>query len=84
MEWYSLTEFSRKVLNDLIAFAGMEKIKEQRKPQPDQRRIKELTSLYKEANSVSQDGTRFESIESMNNIISHYQEVLEKAKTATE
>jgi hypothetical protein len=83
MEWYSLTEFSRKVLNDLIAFAGMEKLKEQRKPQPDLGRIKELTSLYQEAHLVSQDGTKFESIESMHNIISHYQDVLEKVKTTT-
>ena len=80
LEWYRQTESARNVLNAIITTAAKLKLKESRKSSPDQEKLAYLTSLYQEAQTVSHDSERFESIASMERIVLHYGDVLKNIR----
>ncbi len=76
LDWYSLTESAKSIVNGLVALASREHMKEMDKPQPDQNRIKELVALRDEALAINRDPENFMSLPRMEEIIAKYSPIL--------
>ena len=72
LDWYELTETSSYVLNTIIAYASTAQMKEEKKPNPDHKKITYLEMLYEEAYSVNRNTANFQSLEKMQEIIDKY------------
>jgi hypothetical protein len=80
MEWYRLTESSRNILNAVITFAAKEEVKEASKLNPDKQRIDYLKAVYTKAHNDTSKGSNFETLETMRDIVQHYQKILQGLK----
>jgi len=76
LDWYSLTESVKSILNGLVALASREHMKEMKKPEPDQDRIAELVALRDEAHKADRDPQNFKTMERMEELIAKYSPIL--------
>lgn len=76
LDWYSLTESVKSILNGLVALASREHMKELKKPEPDQHRIAELVALRDEAHKVDRDPQSYKTMNRMEELIAKYSPVL--------
>ena len=76
LDWYSLTESVKSILNGLVALASREHMKEMKKPEPDQDRIAELVALRDEAHKADRDPQNFKTMERMEELIAKYSTIL--------
>jgi len=76
LDWYSLTESVKSILNGLVALASREHMKEMKKPEPDQDRIAELVALRDEAHKADRDPQNFKTMERMEELIAKYSPTL--------
>ncbi|MDB5090705.1 MAG: hypothetical protein JWR09_4699 [Mucilaginibacter sp.] len=76
LDWYSLTESAKSIINGLVALASRERRKELNKETPDQERIAELTRIGDEAREISKKSANFQSMERMEEIIAKYSPIL--------
>src|ERR1700749_3890095 len=65
LDWYSLTESAKSIVNGLVALASREHMKEMDKKKPDQDRVKELVALRDEALAINRDPENFMSLPRM-------------------
>jgi hypothetical protein len=76
LDWYSLTESAKSILNGLVALASRERRKELNKENPDQERIAELTRIGDETREINRKSANFKSMERMEEIIAKYSPIL--------
>lgn len=76
LEWYTLTETTNSILNELIAYTGREEFMELEKEFPDETRIDELQELLREIQSINMNPDNFRSARRMEAIIEKYAPVL--------
>jgi hypothetical protein len=76
LDWYSLTESVKSIMNGLVALASRERRKELNKENPDQERITELTRIGDEAREINRKSANFQSMERMEEIIAKYSPIL--------
>ncbi|WET69112.1 hypothetical protein [Sphingobacterium sp.] len=81
LDWYTLTETTNSVLNELIAYTGRERIAELQKETPDQNRIDALWAYFKEINAINRNVENFKDARRMEEIIAKYAPVLKKMYT---
>lgn len=75
---YTLTETTNSILNELIAYAGRERIIELQKSVPDQHRIVALKDLFMEIQAVNRNVENFKDAGRMKEIIETYGPELKK------
>lgn len=78
LDWYTLTETTNAILNELIAYTGREKVAELQKPDPDQQRIEALWSLFREVQAINRNADNFKDAGRMQEIIEAYSPKLKK------
>lgn len=78
LDWYTLTETTNAILNELIAYTGREQIAELQKNEPDHKRIASLWALFEEINAVNRNVDNFKSAGRMQEIIETYGPKLKK------
>lgn len=72
LDWYTLTETTNTILNELLAYAGREEFKETKKEVPDQCRIKQLRAFTREIQVINREPDNFKSAPRMREIIDKY------------
>jgi hypothetical protein len=72
LDWYTLTETSSAILNELIAYTGREEYKEMKNPVPDRKRLSRLQTIFEEINAINREPMNFKSISRMKEIIRTY------------
>jgi hypothetical protein len=76
LDWYSLTESVKSILNGLVTLASREHMKEMKKSEPDQKRISELIALRDEAHKVDRDPESYRTMDRMEELIAKYSPIL--------
>jgi len=82
-DWYTLTETTNSILNELIAYTSREEIKEYKKPIQDSKRLKELDDFFKEIHAINRSTANFKSVDRMEEIISKYGPLLRAVNSIT-
>lgn len=72
LDWYTLTETTNSILNELIAYTGREEFKELGKAVPDNERIKELNRFSEELEAINSEPSNFKNVSRMREIIDKY------------
>lgn len=72
LDWYTLTETTNSILNELIAYTEREEFKELQKAVPDNKRIKELNLLSEELEAINSEPDNFKDLSRMCEIINKY------------
>ncbi|MDQ8015084.1 MAG: hypothetical protein REI96_21745 [Flavobacterium nitrogenifigens] len=78
LDWYTLTETTNSILNELIAYTGRERIAELQKETPDQKRVDSLWELFKEIQGINRSVENFKDAWRMKEIIETYGPKLKK------
>lgn len=78
LEWYTLTETTNAILNELIAYTGRERIAEFQKETPDEKRVDSLWKLFKEIQGINRTVENFKDAGRMKEIIETYGPKLKK------
>ncbi len=82
LDWYTLTETSNSILNELIAYTGREEFLETEKEHPDQLKIEALEKLFEEVNEIIRNTENFKHAGKMQEIIDKYGPLLKKLNKA--
>lgn len=72
LDWYTLTETTNSILNELIAYTGREEYLEMQKEHPDQKRIEALEKLFQEVDEINRNTANFKDALRMQEIIKTY------------
>ncbi len=72
LDWFTLTETTNSVLNELIAYTGREEFKELQKAIPDYERIKELNRFSEELEAINSEPDNFKNASRIREIIDKY------------
>ncbi|SFW27048.1 hypothetical protein SAMN02927921_00875 [Sinomicrobium oceani] len=72
LDWYTLTETTNTILNELLAYAGREEFKELQKSVPNKQRIEDLHIYVNEIQKINREPDNFKSASRMQEIISTY------------
>ena len=75
-DWYTLTETTNAILNELIAYTGREEIKVLQKECPDETRIAQLQDFFREIHEINSNPDNFKSAPRMEAIIEQYTPML--------
>ena len=78
LDWYTLTETSNSILNELVAYTGREEYLETEKEHPDQSKIEALEKLFEEVNEILRNTDNFKHAGKMEEIIRKYGPLLKK------
>lgn len=72
LDWYTLTETTNSILNELIAYTGREQVLEHQKEIPDQKRLADLWNFFKDIQAINRNVDNFKHAGRMRQIIDIY------------
>ena len=78
LDWYDLTETSKAILVELMAYTSGEELKEMEMAVPDKERLQQMKLLFEEVDAINSEPENFRSISRMKDIISKYAPILRK------
>jgi hypothetical protein len=82
LNWYAITETSKAVINELIAYTIRERVEESMKAEPDHKHLEEINLFAEELITINDDTKNFTDYKRMQEIIAKYAPLLREINDA--